>query len=195
MTGEVPLRPPRFWNVPNSLTLSRLVLGAVAFALISTGWYFGALVVFGLASITDALDGYFARLLGQTSAIGRQLDPLVDKLVVAAMLIILVTRPETGLEPWMVATVVVRELLIQGVRSLIEGRGEAFGAKMAGKLKTTFQCLAIAAILLCLSVRPAHAWLRARDVLTWAAVGLTIYSGLGYVVAAYPRLAEEARTP
>ena len=189
---DAEFRPPRFWNVPNSLTLSRLLLGAVAFALISFGWFFGALVVFALASITDALDGYFARLLNQTSALGRQLDPLVDKLVIAAILIDLVTRPETGLYPWMVAVIVVRELLIQGIRSLIEGKGEPFGAKMAGKLKTTFQCLSIAAILLCLSLKPEGTLLVVRDVLTWSAVGLTIYSGLGYVVAAYPRLVAEA---
>lgn len=191
---DAPATSPRFWNVPNSLTLSRLALGAVAFGLISFGWYFGALVVFGLASLTDALDGYFARLLNQTSALGRQLDPLVDKLVIAAILIDLVTRPGTGLAPWMVAVIVVRELLIQGIRSLIEGKGEPFGAKMAGKLKTTFQCLAIAAILLCLSLKPGETWLAVRDVLTWSAVGLTVYSGLGYVVAAYPRLADEAAT-
>jgi CDP-diacylglycerol--glycerol-3-phosphate 3-phosphatidyltransferase len=187
-------RPPRFWNLPNSLTMSRLVLGAVVFVLITYGWFLGALVVFIVASITDALDGYFARLLNQTSALGRQLDPLVDKLVIAAILIDLVSRPETGLAPWMVAVIVVRELLIQGIRSLIEGRGEPFGAKMAGKLKTTFQCLSIAAILLCLSLKPGGTWLVIRDVLTWSAVGLTVYSGVGYVVAAYPRLADEAAT-
>jgi CDP-diacylglycerol--glycerol-3-phosphate 3-phosphatidyltransferase len=190
-----PRRPaPRFWNVPNSLTMSRLGLGAVVVALISSGWYLGALAVFGVAAITDALDGYFARLLNQTSALGRQLDPLVDKLLVAAVLVYLVALPvsETGLYAWMVAVIVVRELLIQGIRSLIEGKGQAFGAKMAGKLKTTFQCLSIAAILLCLSVKPGNAWLLTRDVLTWLAVGLTIYSGFGYVVAAYPRLSEDA---
>jgi len=192
----VATRPrPRFWNVPNSLTMSRLGLGAIALGLISAGWYLGALVVFGLAAITDALDGYFARLLGQTSALGRQLDPLVDKLVVAPTLIYLVTLPGTGLTPWMVAVIVVRELLIQGIRSLVEGQGEPFGAKLAGKLKTTLQCLSIAAILLCLSLRPGGSWLVGRDVLTWSAVVLTVYSGLGYVVAAYPRLAASAGPP
>jgi CDP-diacylglycerol---glycerol-3-phosphate 3-phosphatidyltransferase len=185
-------RSSRFWNVPNSLTLSRLGLGALAFVLTSFGWYFAALVVFGLAALTDALDGYFARLLNQTSALGRQLDPLVDKLVVAALLIDLAARPETGVAPWMVAVIVVRELLIQGIRSLIEGKGEPFGAKMAGKLKTTFQCLAIAAVLASLSLQPSKPWLIARDLLTWTAVGLTIYSGLGYIIAAYPSLAREA---
>ena len=80
----------------------------------------------------------------------------------------------------MVTTIVVRELLIQGLRSHLEGQGEAFGAKMAGKLKTTVQCLSIIAILLCLATRPGPGWLLGRDVLTWLAVGLTIYSGLGY---------------
>ncbi len=185
---------PRFWNVPNSLTMSRLGLGVIVLVLIAHEWFFGALVVFGVAAITDALDGYFARLLNQTSALGRQLDPLVDKLLVTAILVYLVSLPtaDTGLSAWMVAVIVVRELLIQGIRSLIEGKGQAFGAKMAGKLKTTFQCLSIAAILFCLSAKPGAAWLMTRDVLTWLAVGFTIYSGLGYVVAAIPRLSDDA---
>jgi len=192
--AAAPRPATRFWNVPNSLTMSRLGLGVVVVALIATGWFLGALIVFAVAGLTDALDGYFARLLNQTSALGRQLDPLVDKLLVAPILIYLVAMPpaETGLSAWMVAVIVVRELLIQGIRSLIEGRGEPFGAKMAGKLKTVFQCLSIAAILLCLSQKPGRSWLVARDVLTWSAVILTIYSGLGYVVAAYPRLSEDA---
>ena len=87
----------------------------------------------------------------------------------------------------MVTAIVVRELLIQGLRSLLEGQGQAFGAKMAGKLKTTFQCLSISAIL-ALPGRPSPGppWLVGRDVLTWSAVGLTLYSGLGYVAPAMP---------
>jgi CDP-diacylglycerol--glycerol-3-phosphate 3-phosphatidyltransferase len=179
---------PRFWNVPNCLTLSRLVLGVIVFALIAYGRYTAALVVFGLAALTDALDGYFARLLNQATALGRQLDPLVDKVIVSGGFVYLLTIPGTGLAPWMVTAIVVRELLIQGLRSLLEGRGEAFGARWAGKLKTTFQCLAIAAILLSLAITPAPPWLVARDVLTWLAVGLTLYSGISYVASAWPRV-------
>jgi CDP-diacylglycerol--glycerol-3-phosphate 3-phosphatidyltransferase len=179
---------PRFWNVPNTLTVGRLGLSVVVFALIAYRWYASALVVFGLAALTDALDGYLARLLDQATAIGRQLDPLVDKVIVTGGFIYLLTIPGTGVAPWMVTAIVVRELVVQAVRSLIEGRGEPFGARWAGKLKTTFQCLSISAILLALAVEPTRPWLFARDLLTWAAVALTIYSGLGYLGLAWPKL-------
>jgi CDP-diacylglycerol--glycerol-3-phosphate 3-phosphatidyltransferase len=178
--------PPRFWNVPNTLTMSRLLLAVVVFALISYQHYPSALVVFSLAALTDALDGYVARLLDQATPIGRQLDPLIDKVIVAGTYIYLLTIKETGVMPWMVTAIVVRELLIQGLRSLLEGQGQPFGARTAGKLKTLFQCLSIMAILLCLAVQPSSSWLLARDSLTWLAVGLTLYSGIAYIVVAMP---------
>jgi CDP-diacylglycerol--glycerol-3-phosphate 3-phosphatidyltransferase len=181
-------KPPHFWNVPNTLTLSRLVLAVVVFALISYTFYLSAAVVFSIAALTDALDGYFARLLNQESPIGRQLDPLIDKVIVAGAYIylLMVGINATGVYPWMVTTIVVRELLIQGLRSLLEGQGHPFGARLAGKLKTLFQCLSIIAILLCLWRPVPHPWLIGRDLLTWVAVGLTIYSGIGYIVVALP---------
>ncbi len=189
-TGPTPDETPapeRFWNVPNAITLSRLVLSLAVFALIGRGLYIPALVVFGLASLTDAFDGYFARLLDQATAFGRQFDPLVDKVVVCGAFIYLLGVPgDTGLAPWMVATIVIRELLIQGLRSHLEAGGRAFGARFAGKLKTFAQMTAICAILFALEVRPAPPWLLARDLITWLAVGLTVYSGLGYVLMAIP---------
>jgi CDP-diacylglycerol--glycerol-3-phosphate 3-phosphatidyltransferase len=179
---------PRFWNVPNSLTVSRLVMALIAFACIGYDRYAAAAAAFGLAALTDALDGYFARLLKQETAIGRQLDPLVDKVIVSGGFIYLLTKSGTGVYPWMVTAIVVRELIVQGLRSLIEGRGEPFGARTAGKLKTVAQCLSILAILLALLVQPATVWLRMRDALTWAAVILTVYSGMGYIVLAWPKL-------
>jgi CDP-diacylglycerol--glycerol-3-phosphate 3-phosphatidyltransferase len=186
---------PTFWNVPNTLTLSRLALAIVVFAAISYAYYLVALVVFSLAALTDALDGYFARLLNQGTAIGRQLDPLIDKVIVAGTYIYLLTIGGTGVYPWMVTTIVVRELLIQGLRSLLEGQGQPFGARSAGKLKTLFQCLSIMAILFSLSLpsKVSSDWLLARDLLTWIAVGLTIYSGLGYIALAMPSLRGASR--
>jgi CDP-diacylglycerol---glycerol-3-phosphate 3-phosphatidyltransferase len=170
---------PPFWNVPNTLTIGRLMLSVVVFALIANERYFLALAVFGIAALTDALDG----------SLGRQLDPLVDKVIVAGAFIYLLTvKADTGLAPWMVTTIIIRELLIQGLRSHLEGQGQAFGAKMAGKVKMTFQCLSICAILFCLSVRPEPWWLYVRESLTWSAVVLTVYSGIGYFYAAAPSL-------
>ena len=122
--------------------------------------YCVALAVFIVAALTDALDGYFARLLKQGTPIGRQLDPLVDKVIVSGCSIYLPSISEkTGVHPWMVTTIVVRELLIQGLRSQLEGRGQAFGARTAGKLKTLVQCLSISAALLGLCLMSPPAWL------------------------------------
>lgn len=178
------LKPERFWNVPNALTISRLVMTVFILIQIELGYYLGAFGLFLLAAISDGLDGYFARLLNQATVLGRQLDPLVDKVVIAALYVQLLTVPDTGLAPWMVNIVIARELLIQGLRSHLEGQGQNFAAKFAGKLKMTFQCISIGGILLFLSLRPSTGWLRVRDVATWLAVALTIYSGLVYVMSA-----------
>lgn len=188
------LAPRRFWNVPNSLTVSRLILAVAVYALIGIESYGWALGVFLVAAATDALDGYFARLLDQESPLGRQLDPLIDKVIVAGCYIYLTTIPETGVRPWMVTAIVVRELLIQGLRSLLEGKGQPFGARMAGKLKTVVQCASIAAVLAVLWLRlpvPSAASM-IRDGLTWLAVALTIYSGLAYIKIAIPSLRNES---
>jgi CDP-diacylglycerol--glycerol-3-phosphate 3-phosphatidyltransferase len=174
--------------VPNTLTVSRLFMAVVVFACIGFDHYLAAAAWFGLAALTDALDGYFARLLKQETPIGRQLDPLVDKVIVCGSLVYLLTKPNTGVSPWMVTAIIVRELLVQALRSMIEGRGEPFGARTAGKLKTVVQCVAILAILGALTVQPAPGWLLARDLLTYAAVILTVYSGLGYIAVAWPKL-------
>jgi CDP-diacylglycerol--glycerol-3-phosphate 3-phosphatidyltransferase len=186
--------PRRFWNVPNTLTISRLVLALGVFALIDYASYVWALGLFLLASATDALDGYFARLLGQDTPIGRQLDPLIDKVIVAGCYIYLAAIPGTGVLPWMVTTIVVRELLIQGLRSHLEGKGQPFGARTAGKFKTVVQCASISAVLLLLALPPLlpFALFLVRDALTWLAVALTLYSGLSYLWIAMPSLRGES---
>ena len=186
--------PRRFWNVPNTLTVSRLVLAVGVFALIEYQLYAWALVLFVLASATDALDGYFARLLKQDTPLGRQLDPLIDKVIVAGCYIYLATIANTGVQPWMVTAIVVRELLIQGLRSHLEGQGQAFGAGPPASSRRSFSALSISAILLILGLTsPAPpAFVLARDILTWSAVALTLYSGLIYVWVAMPRLRGES---
>lgn len=184
-------------NIPNALSVARLFLGAAALWLIEVHWFGWALGVFLVAAITDTLDGYVARLLDQATAFGRQLDPMIDKLLIAAVLIFLVAVPGSGVSAWMASVIVLRELVIQWLRSMMEGRGVAFGSKWAGKLKTVLQCSAIVASLLVLARgTEAMSWMVfARDGLLWAAVLLTIYSGVEYFVAAAPRLREGRSTP
>jgi CDP-diacylglycerol--glycerol-3-phosphate 3-phosphatidyltransferase len=184
--------PARFWNPANALTLARLALTPVICGLIAYGSYIAAAAVFVAASVTDWLDGYVARRLGIVSAVGRQLDPLVDKVLVAGCYVyLLAVGPKSGLMPWMVTVILARELIVQAVRSLIEGRGEAFGAKLTGKLKTVTQFLAIIAILLVLSEQFARGGAVLRDALIWSSVLLTIGSGVHYLVIAWPMLAGE----
>jgi len=187
--------PARVVNIPNALSVARLGFGVGALVLITTEFYAWALAIFLIAAVTDALDGYVARALNQVTAFGRQLDPLIDKLLIASMLIFLVDVPGSGVAAWMVTVIVVRELVIQWLRSLMEGRGIAFGAKSSGKLKTIAQCAAIVAALLVLAMGSgAPQWLAwTRDGILWAAVLLTIQSGVAYVWAAAPRLAEDPR--
>lgn len=185
---------PRFWNVPNSISVARLGLGAVMLVTLAWGWYALAAALFLAAALSDALDGHLARKLNQVTAIGRQLDPLVDKLLVAGALIYLVAIPGSGLSPWMVTVVVARELLIQWLRSLLEGRGEAFGAQWSGKLKTVLQCAAIVASLVALATPSAPPWMTiTRDVLIWSAVGLTLYSGVAYLGGAWSKIQVDSR--
>ena len=115
------------------MTVSRLALAVCVFAFIDYELYFWALALFVIAAITDALDGYFARLLKQDTPIGRQLDPLIDKVIVSGCYIYLATIPGTGVLPWMVTAIVVRELLIQGLRSHLEGQGQAVRGSDGGQ--------------------------------------------------------------
>ena len=119
---DAPRARPPVLNVPNVLTVSRLVLAIILFAFLAYEWLATALVLFLIAASTDWLDGYLARKRGETTTLGRILDPFVDKVVVIGTFIFLLAIPadETGLAPWMVTLVVARELLVTGLRSYLE---------------------------------------------------------------------------
>jgi CDP-diacylglycerol--glycerol-3-phosphate 3-phosphatidyltransferase len=174
-----------FFNLPNQLTTSRLVLGVVLFVLIALESWLWCLVVFALAALTDWLDGYLARLQGQTSALGRVFDPLVDKVLVSGAFIFLLpegTKPGAGwLTPWMVTVVVAREFLITGLRGWLESMGVQFGADWLGKLKMTLQCAALVAIFVALYARDWPSLSATRTVLVYFMLAATILSGLQYV--------------
>jgi CDP-diacylglycerol---glycerol-3-phosphate 3-phosphatidyltransferase len=178
-------RKPAILSVANQLTASRLVLSIGLFALIAVEQWLWALVVFALAAVTDWLDGYFARTRGQTSALGRVFDPLVDKVLVCGAFIFLLpfgsTPPAGWLTPWMVTVVVAREFLITGLRGWLESLGVSFGADWLGKLKMTLQCAAIIGVLVAQTWSDQGLLSLARDVLIYAMLAATILSGLQYV--------------
>src|SRR5262245_60409492 len=138
--------PESIWTIPNQLTLSRLPLSVLLFACIAQGWWFAAFLTFTLASITDALDGWWARKFNLTSAFGRTFDPLVDKVLVGGAFIYLIPVKEAGMLPWMVTVVIARELLVTGIRGYVEAMGKKFGADWFGKLKMILQCVALLVI-------------------------------------------------
>jgi CDP-diacylglycerol--glycerol-3-phosphate 3-phosphatidyltransferase len=182
--------PPPVFNLPNQLTALRLVLAFILFGLIdSQNWLFCALV-FGAAAFTDWLDGYLARKQGLSSTLGRNLDPLVDKVLICGAYIFLLPfgLVEGWLLPWMVTVVVARELIITSLRSYLENRGAVFGADWLGKLKMGLQCAALFAIFAYMYAKTPEAindlvWFlgTVRDGLIWAMLGSTALSGLQYL--------------
>ena len=196
-SAKQPSRPlAKVFNLPNQLTSMRLLLSVVLFAFIASEWYLTSLVLFIIAAGTDWLDGYYARKYGQVTTLGRILDPFADKVIVCGTFIFLVAIPAMaevpyGLRAWMVVVIVGRELLVTALRSFIEQRGVDFSAKKAGKLKMFLQCIAAGVCLGYLRYAhpdPAAAVIRWQELLlivsVWSAVVLTVYSGIGYIVAA-----------
>ncbi len=178
-------------NVPNLLSLARIPLAVVLFVCIVYQFWLVGLVAFVVACATDWLDGWWARRYGPLTLIGRNLDPLADKILVCGAFIYLLPVPNAGLTPWMVTVVVVRELLVTGIRGMVEATGKKFGADWFGKLKMGLQCACIIAVLLVLSLHaagiagPTVDWLLVGQlVLLWVMLAATAGSGVQYIVKA-----------
>jgi CDP-diacylglycerol--glycerol-3-phosphate 3-phosphatidyltransferase len=192
--------PPVF-NLPNQLTASRFVLALVLFVLIEWQSWKACLGVFVLASFTDWLDGYLARKQGLMSTLGRNLDPLVDKVLVCGAYIFLLPDGDSAgwLKPWMVTVVVARELVITGLRSFMENIGAKFGADWLGKIKMVLQCAALIAIFVALDAKgagsPHVSWIEpVRDVCLYAMLAVTLFSGLQYLWRAVALLRAQQRS-
>ena len=192
----------KVFNVPNQLTAARFVLSIAVFALIPLQQYLAAMIVFIVAASTDWIDGWYARKYGQVTKLGRIFDPFVDKIIICGTFTLLAVEMRDfpwyiAITGWMAVIVVGRELLVTALRSIIEGGGGDFSAKMAGKLKMVFQCVAAVAALVALNqvgrggggeVEPWLKWTLATSV--WVAVVSTVHSGIGYVLAAWKHVVE-----
>lgn len=182
-------------NLPNKITISRIILipifvvmmlvrieewGNITIlgATMPVTHLIGALI-FIIAATTDWIDGYYARKLNLVTNMGKFLDPLADKLLVSAALIVLV---ELQMAPsWIVIIIVSREFAVTGLRLVLAGEGEVVAANMLGKIKTWTQIIAISALLLHNIFFEMFSF-PFDELALWVALFFTVWSGLDYFV-------------
>ncbi|HIY97626.1 MAG TPA: CDP-diacylglycerol--glycerol-3-phosphate 3-phosphatidyltransferase [Candidatus Borkfalkia excrementigallinarum] len=188
-------------NLPNKITLSRICLipvFAVIFFLDRIPYnYCIAGIIFVIAACTDFIDGHIARSRGLVTNLGKFLDPIADKVLVSTALIFLLVRPETLTVLWQgdwvlvyagvcVAVVLARELIVSGFRMVAASTGLVLAADKIGKVKTTFQDIAIAMLLFGANFFGVSAASRVFNAIGVVALGiaavLTIWSGISYIV-------------
>lgn len=136
-------------NIPNILTMARIACVPVVVVLLlsdSRQMGFWAALIFSIASITDWLDGYLARKWELVTVMGKFLDPLADKLIVMAALIMMI--PLGRVPAWAVFLILAREMLVTGLRSIASSEGIVIAASDLGKYKTIFQMVAIIGLML-----------------------------------------------
>jgi len=162
-------------TIPNLLTLFRILLIPVLAAALLSGIESGdviAAIVFAVASVTDALDGWIARRNKDVTTFGKLMDPLADKLLVTSALVSLVALDR--LQAWVAMVIIAREFAVTGLRQLAMEHGEVIHASSWGKIKTAAQ---IAMVLVLILVEGSPLWV---DALVYATVAITVISAADY---------------
>jgi CDP-diacylglycerol---glycerol-3-phosphate 3-phosphatidyltransferase len=162
-------------NTPNALTLLRILLVPVLVVALLAETHHGdvlAAVVFAAASLTDAIDGWLARRRRDITTFGKLMDPVADKLLIVAALVVLVSLDRVP--AWIVMVIIAREFAVTATRMAATGQGVVIAASWWGKAKTIVQ---VAAIFFAIAFDPTPV---AVDVLLYAAVAITIISGIDY---------------
>lgn len=177
------------FTLPNLLTLFRIFVTPLFFILF---FYFPtkvfsllASLLFALASLTDFLDGYIARRWNLETSLGKFLDPLADKLLVAVALIMLI--PLDRVPSWMVAVIIGREILVTGLRVVAVTEGLVISASRLGKYKTVLQILSVISLLIHyeyqLNIQSSYFLINFHEMgmgLLWIAMFVTVWSGIDY---------------
>lgn len=187
------------WTLANCLTYGRLVAVPVVVALLfwpnEPSARFVALGIYILAGITDYLDGYVARTYDQSSALGRMLDPIADKLLVAACLLILsADKTIHGWTLWAAIVILCREILVSGLREYLAELKVGVPVSKVAKWKTTVQLVAIGFLVAGPageSILPGTIW--TGTVLLWLAAALTLYTGWDYMRAGIKHVIDDPR--
>lgn len=170
------------YNLPNLLTMSRIVVIPAIFLMVyihSVIWQVIAAVLFIIASITDYFDGYLARRRNETSALGRLLDPIADKLLVASALVVILARPDfvvLKLSYIPVVVILCREILVSGLREFLREINVGMPVTRLAKWKTGFQMTALSMMLL----KGFFYWGGIGEILLWIAGVLTFLTGWQY---------------
>ncbi|QWT55709.1 CDP-diacylglycerol--glycerol-3-phosphate 3-phosphatidyltransferase [Christensenella sp. MSJ-20] len=162
-------------NLPNKLTLLRIILVPVFIAVAAIGfpgWNYVAAVVFFAASLTDSLDGKIARKRNIVTDFGKLVDPIADKMLTSAAMVVLVTWGK--LPAYMAIILIGRDLMINPLRNLAAKDGVAISAKWSGKIKTLLQIIAYIALLLKVDL--------IGNIVLWLALAVTLYSVYEYLV-------------
>jgi len=170
------------YNLPNLLTLSRIVVIPVIFLSVyitTKSWAVFAAILFIIASITDYFDGYLARSRNETSAFGRLLDPIADKLLVTSALVVLLAKPgmiEYKISFIPVIVILCREILVSGLREFLREVNVGMPVTRLAKWKTGFQMTALSMMLL----KGVWYWGGIGEILLWVAGFLTFITGYQY---------------
>ena len=185
------------YSIPNILTLMRIALIPVFVGIFYLPWEHASLacaVVYGLAGITDWLDGYLARRLNQTSPLGAFLDPVADKLMVAAALILLVEADPSPALAIPVVIIIGREIAISALREWMAELGErtTVAVSAIGKIKTVTQMVAITMLIYQDDIAGIPIYIVGYVLLYMAAI-LTCWSMVVYLRAAWPSLNSDAK--
>ncbi|MGO4386445.1 CDP-diacylglycerol--glycerol-3-phosphate 3-phosphatidyltransferase [Microvirga sp. 2YAF29] len=191
------MRRSKAFNLANLLTYLRLVAVPAVVGLLYwpedhwSRWF--ALAVFAIAAITDYLDGYVARTYAQGSALGRMLDPIADKLLVAACLLMLVaTDTIQGWDLWAAIVILCREILVSGLREFLAELKVSVPVSRVAKWKTTFQLLSLGFLIAGPAgdtVLPGNTQIGL--VLLWISALLTLYTGWDYLKTGIQHLVDE----
>jgi cardiolipin synthase (CMP-forming) len=187
----------RHWNLPNLLTYGRVA--AVPLVVVFLFWpaefwaRWTALAIYTAAAITDFFDGYLARAWSQQSSLGRMLDPIADKLLVAASLLVLVAdKTIAGWSLWAAIVILCREILVSGLREYLAELRVSVPVSTVAKWKTTTQLVALGFLIAGPAgeaVLPGS--IRLGIVLLWIAAILTLYTGWDYMKASYDHVGDE----
>jgi CDP-diacylglycerol--glycerol-3-phosphate 3-phosphatidyltransferase len=175
------------WTTPNILTLCRIATAPLLVYLLMLPGPLAAVTagaIFFLATITDILDGYIARNYGSGTTLGKFLDPLADKVVVISVLIMLAGMPQLPRVPaWIVAVLVIREIMVTGLRAIAAAEGVVMAAEELGKYKMVLQSIAIQGLLIRYTYFHIDFFAAGMFIL-WIAMGLSVWSGVDYYLGA-----------